>query len=45
MRHTGKAQHFKMAVMGSTPSKLRKGYWEGNDGKQYFTQEAADIWN
>ena len=44
-RHTEKAQHFKMVAVGSTPKKLRKGCLGRNDSEQYFTQEAANIWN
>lgn len=48
MKNMEKVQHFKMVEAGSIPKKLGKGCFGGKKKKhrkQYFAQEAANIWN
>ena len=49
MKNMEKVQHFKMVEAGSIPKKLGKGCFGGKEKKknrkQYFAQEAANIWN
>lgn len=42
-----KVHYFEMVEAGRTPNKLRKGCFGGGRGnrKQFFAQEAANIWN
>lgn len=46
MKKVKKVQHVKMVEAGSNPNKFRKGCFVcGGNRKQYFAQEAANIWN